>query len=317
MKHPYSHLCMIHSCLIVTLLTTVLLSTSATVRGADADGVVVGVIARYDEHGAGIPLERALALDIQAIQIKAPFPENRTQEVADEILAKCHEKGVVITSMQSGFTGESYKTIPDVKKTVGLVPKSTRAERMEQFKSVCDFAKKLGLDTVCFHIGFVPHDANDPDYADVLEMTRQLCDYAKAQGQQINLETGQEPGDVLIRFIRDTQRDNLFVNFDPANLILYGCGEPIETLKEILPYVKSVHCKDARWAEKRGEEWGTEVPFGEGDVNAELLLKTLHDGGFQGALIIERENRGDPERQAAEAQAGVELVERLAADLWK
>ncbi len=299
------------------LMVSLWLVPAITAPAAQGDGVVVGVIARYDEHGAGIPLEKALTMDIQAIQIKAPFPENRTQQVADEILAKCREKGIVITSMQSGFTGESYKTIPDVKRTVGLVPKPTRAQRMEQFKSVCDFAKKLGLDTVCFHIGFVPHDANDPDYADVLEMTRRLCDYAKAQGQRINLETGQEPGDVLVRFIRDTERDNLFVNFDPANLILYGCGEPIETLKEILPYVKSVHCKDALWAEKRGEEWGKEVPFGEGDVNAELFLKTLHDGGYRGALIIERENRGDPERQAAEAQAGVKLVERLAGELWK
>ena len=177
-------------CLIAALLANAWFGFSPIARSADRDGVVVGVIARYDEHGAGIPLEKALTMDIQAIQIKAPFPENRTQEVADEILTKCREKGIVITSMQSGFTGESYKTIPDVKRTVGLVPKSTRAERMEQFKSVCDFAKKLGLDTVCFHIGFVPHDANDPDYADVVDMTRQLCDYAKAQGLQINLETG-------------------------------------------------------------------------------------------------------------------------------
>lgn len=282
-----------------------------------AEPLLVGVIARYDEHGAGIPFETALDLGVSAIQIKAPFPENRTQKVADEILAKCKAKGIVITSMQSGFTGESYKTIPAVKETVGLVPKATRTERMEQFKSVCDFAKKLGLDTVCFHIGFVPHDAADPDYAEVVAMTRTLCAYAKKNGQRINLETGQEPGDVLVRFIRDTGCDNLFVNFDPANLILYGCGEPIATLKEIAPYVKSVHCKDAVWAKNRGAEWGTEVPFGEGDVNAELFLRTLKEIGFDGALIVERENRGDPIRQAKEAKAAAKLIEKLKAEIWK
>ena len=281
-----------------------------------AEPLVVGVIARYDEHGAGIPLEKALEMDIDAIQIKAPFPENRTQSIADEILKKCRDKGIAITSMQSGFTGESYKTIPAVKETVGLVPKATRAERMEQFKSVCDFAKMLGLDTVCFHIGFVPHDPNDADFSDVVAMTRTLCDYAKANGQKIHLETGQEPGDVLVKFIEATGCDNLFVNFDPANLILYGCDEPIETLKKIAPYVKSVHCKDAKWATNRGAEWGTEVPFGEGDVNAKLFLQTLHDIGFNGALIIERENRGDPERQAKEALAGVKLVEKLKGEIW-
>lgn len=282
-----------------------------------AEPLCVGVIARYDEHGAGIPFETALTMDVDAIQLKAPFPENRTQKVADEILAKCAEKGIVITSMQSGFTGESYKTIPAVKETVGLVPKATRQERMNQFKSVCDFAKKLGLDTVCFHIGFVPHDVSNPDYADVIDMTRTLCGYAKNNGQRIHLETGQEPGDVLVRFIKDTKCDNLFVNFDPANLILYGCGEPISTLKQIAPYVQSVHCKDALWAENRGVQWGQEVPFGEGDVGAALFLQTLHDIGFNGALIVERENRGDPARQAAEAQAAVILIEKLKSEIWK
>ena len=279
--------------------------------------LVVGVIARYDEHGAGIPFETAINLGVDAIQIKAPFPENRTQEVADEILAKCREKGIVITSMQSGFTGESYKTIPAVRETVGLVPRATRAERIEQFRSVCDFAKLLGLDTVCFHIGFIPHDPLDPDFADVVEMTKVLCDYAKGNGQKIHLETGQEPGDVLVTFIKATERDNLFVNFDPANLILYGCADPLETLKTVAPYVKSVHCKDAVWAKNKGVDWGTEVPFGEGDVNAKLFLQILHDTGFEGALIVERENRGDPERQALEAKRAAELIKTLKAEIWK
>lgn len=299
----------------ILFFSAVLAVVSAALSAAEP--LPVGVIARYDEHGAGIPFETALDLGVSAIQIKAPFPENRTQEVADEILAKCEAKGIVITSMQSGFTGESYKTIPAVKETVGLVPKATRAERMEQFKSVCDFAKKLGLDMVCFHIGFVPHDAADPDYADVVAMTRVLCDYAKRNGQRIHLETGQEPGDVLVRFIQDTGCDNLFVNFDPANLILYGCGEPIATLKEVAPYVKSVHCKDAVWAKNRGQEWGTEVPFGEGDVGAERFLRTLHDIGFNGALIVERENRGDPKRQAIEAKAAALYIEQMKNEIWK
>ena len=46
----------------------------------------------------------------------------------------------------------------------------------------------------------------------------------------VHLETGQETADGLLQFIADVGRDNLFVNFDPANMILYGTGEPIEAL---------------------------------------------------------------------------------------
>ncbi|MDO4585783.1 MAG: sugar phosphate isomerase/epimerase family protein [Planctomycetia bacterium] len=287
----------------------------------------VGVIARYDDHGAGIPLETALKMGVSAIQLKAPFPDHRTKRDAKIILDKVSKAGVQITSMQSGFTNESYKTIPIVRETVGLIPQKTRNERIEQFKSVCDFARELNLNIVCFHIGFVPHDSQDPDYIDVIKMTQSICDYAKGKGQRIHLETGQEPGDVLLRFIEDVDRDNLFINFDPANMILYGCDDPIITLKKVGKYVKSCHCKDALWADhsqdsdsqttkKRGLDWGTEVPFGQGDVNAELFLQTLKEIGFKGALIVERENKHQPEKQQQEAKDAVVLIEQLKAKMF-
>lgn len=286
-------------------------------EGFGTEPLVVGVIARYDDHGAGIPFETAIRLGVKAIQIKAPYPENRTPEVAAEILGKCAERGIVLTSMQSGFTGESYKTIPEVQETVGLVPKGTRQERMEQFLSVCEFAQMLGLDTVCFHIGFVPHETDSVDYREMVAVTRTLCDYAQHFGQKIHLETGQEPGEVLKQFIEEVQRDNLFINFDPANLILYGCGDPIETLQVVGAWVKSVHCKDAIYSDQPGITWGTEVPFGTGQVDARRFLETLRAIGFDGALIVERENRGDPERQSREAAAAAEWIEKIKADIWK
>ena len=64
-------------------------------------------------------------------------------------------------------------------------------------------------------------------------MTRDLCDHCQLNGQTLHLETGQETADGLLQFLADVQRDNLFVNFDPANMILYGTGEPIEALQKI------------------------------------------------------------------------------------
>jgi len=94
-------------------------------------------------------------------------------------------------------------------------------------------------------------------------------------------------------------------------MILYGSGEPIEALKKIGPYVRSVHCKDAKWAEKPGEEWGSEVPLGEGDVNIERFLATLKEIGYEGPLTIEREIPKEPARQKEEIGVAVRLLEEL------
>ena len=107
------------------------------------------------------------------------------------------------------------------------------------------------------------------------------------------------------------QRDNLFVNFDPANMILYGTGEPIEALKKIGRYVRSVHCKDALWSDQPGVTWGQEVPLGQGQVNIEAYLRTLQEIGYDGPLTIEREIPQEPARQKAEIGGAVELLERL------
>ena len=115
----------------------------------------------------------------------------------------------------------------------------------------------------------------------------------------------------MLQFLADVDRDNLFVNFDPANMILYGSGNPIEALKKVGSYVRSVHCKDGKWAAKPGEEWGSEVPLGEGDVGMETYLRTLVEIDYQGPLTIEREIPQDPERQKQEIGSGIRLLNEL------
>jgi sugar phosphate isomerase/epimerase len=125
------------------------------------------------------------------------------------------------------------------------------------------------------------------------------------------LETGQETADDLVVFIQDVGRNNLFINFDPANMILYGTGEPIAALKKVGRYVKSVHCKDGKWAKNPGKEWGQEVALGEGDVGMENYLRTLKEIGYDGPLTIEREIPQEPERQKAEIGGAIKLLSDL------
>jgi sugar phosphate isomerase/epimerase len=94
-------------------------------------------------------------------------------------------------------------------------------------------------------------------------------------------------------------------------MILYGSGEPIEALQKVGRWVRSVHCKDGKWAARPGQEWGTEVALGEGDVGMERYLRTLDSIGYHGPLTIEREIPQDPARQKAEIGRALGLLTEL------
>jgi sugar phosphate isomerase/epimerase len=270
----------------------------------------LGVFASIDA-GLGVKLEVAHELGVPTIQLHAPEKATRTSDDARRFLDRLAGFGIRITAVFGGFAGESYADIPTVTRTVGLVPPGTRAARTQEMKEIADFARLLGVDVVALHLGFVPHAPSDPLYGEVLAVTREVCDHCGGQKQALHLETGQEPADTLERFIRDVERDNLFINFDPANMILYGSGEPIEALERLGRYVRSVHCKDARWAANPGREWGTEVPLGEGDVGMENYLHMLDKIGYRGPLTIEREIPQEPERQKAEIGRALALLREL------
>ncbi len=270
----------------------------------------IGVFASVDA-GLGVKLEVAKELGVPTIQLHAPHKQSRTPEKAREFLTRLKEFGITLTAVFGGFDGESYADIPTVVRTVGLVPSETRAARTVEMKEISDFAKLLGCPVVALHLGFVPHDTKSPLYKEVLDITRDVCDHCQRNGQSLHLETGQETADDLLQFIGDVQRDNLFVNFDPANMILYGAGEPIAALKKVGKYVRSIHCKDGTWAKHPGKEWGCEVPLGQGDVGFYNYLKTLKEIGYTGPLTIEREIPQEPERQKAEIGHAVRVLTEL------
>lgn len=270
----------------------------------------LGVFASIDA-GLGVRLETARELGVSTVHLHTPHRPSRTPQRAAEFSARLSDLGIEATCVFAGFDGESYADIPTVKETVGLVPRSTRGARTAELKEIADFTRLLGVDVVGLHIGFVPHDRHDPDYGNVVRVAQETCDYLRSQDQSLHLETGQEPADVLLGFLRDVGRPNLFINFDPANMILYGVGEPLPALETLGPYVRSIHCKDARWSSQSGVTWGQEVRLGDGDVHFDKYLATLQRIGYQGPLTIEREIPQEPERQKAEIGAAVGLLKRL------
>ncbi|MEZ0265016.1 MAG: sugar phosphate isomerase/epimerase family protein, partial [Phycisphaerae bacterium] len=126
-------------------------------------------------------------------------------------------------------------------------------------------------------------------YAAIVARTREVADLFARDGMGLNLETGQEPAGELLAFLNEVARPTVGINFDPANMILYGAGDPIAAIRTLGPHIKSVHVKDGTASSNPGVEWGAEVPFGTGQVGADRFILALHDVGYRGPLCIERE----------------------------
>jgi sugar phosphate isomerase/epimerase len=275
----------------------------------------IGVFASIDA-GFGVRLEVVKELGIKTIQLHTPHKETRTDANAKAFTQKLKDYGITVTTVFLGFEGETYESIARTAETVGLVPAATRAARLAESYEIADFAAKLGVTAIGSHIGFVPHDRSSAEYKAVVETVQSLCDHLTKHGQSLHLETGQEPVDLLMEFMDDVQRPNIFINFDPANLILYGIDKPLEALRVVGSRVRGVHCKDGiATTGTPGVDWGAEVPFGKGEVDAEQFLRILHEIGYKGALTIEREIPAEPERQKAEIGQAVNLINELKAKI--
>ncbi|MDQ1473307.1 MAG: hypothetical protein QOJ99_4787 [Bryobacterales bacterium] len=221
------------------------------------------------------------------------------------------QTGFIVTTVFAAFRGESYADKPTVRDTVGFIPPSTRAEREKRTCEVSDFAAEIGAPAIATHIGCVPEDPQHPDHTGVREMVVRICDYAAAKGQRFALETGQESAPVLLEFIREVNRSNLGINFDPANMILYGTGDPVEALAILGGKVFSVHCKDGDWPPSdQPEALGSEKALGTGSVGMERFLRQLVKIGYQGPLAVERETH-DPAERLRDIQSGILLLNRL------
>jgi sugar phosphate isomerase/epimerase len=270
----------------------------------------LGVFTSIDA-GLGVDFDVLSRLGISTVHLYAPSAYKRTPETIGSLVSDLQQLGIEVTCVFAGFEGESYADIPTVGRTIGLVPTESRESRLAEFKRIADFASEIGVNAIGLHLGCVPHDPSNANYQEVLRVTREICDYCKSKNQAVHLETGQEPADVLLEFLANVERDNLFVNFDPANMILYGCGQPIPSLKKLGSFVRSVHCKDAKWSDQPGITWGQEMPLGQGDVDFAAFINALAEIGYRGPLTIEREIPREPERQEQEIRLAADLLTRL------
>lgn len=218
-----------------------------------------------------------------------------TDEYAEIVKNACKEHGVTITALWCGWKDgaiiDAWNFI-DGPQELGIVPEAYRFTRCMDLKHGSDFAKKIGVDTVATHLGFIPETPSTVEYRKVVFAVRDLAAYMKRNGQKFIFETGQETPVTLKRLIIDVEADNLGINLDPANLILYGKANPVDALDVFGEYVAGVHAKDGLYPTD-GYHLGKEVKVGEGKVNFPALVKKLKELGYDGALTIEREISGE------------------------
>ena len=206
-----------------------------------------------------------------------------------------------LMSTMVGTIGEDYSTLETIKKTGGIVPDATWEGNKKIVTEGAKLTKELGCKYMSLHAGFL--DESDPKaFATYVERVSWMRDEAKKYGVTILLESGQETAEDLVKFLEKVP--GVYVNFDPANMILYGKGEPREAVKLLAPWIRQVHVKDALFTEKPGT-WGTEVPWGDGAVGARAFITELEKAGYKGNYVIERES-GD--NRAAEIGLAAERL---------
>jgi len=217
--------------------------------------------------------------------------------------------GIDIVSGMIGFVGEDYSTMESIHATGGVAPDETWDENWENIPKAAEIAARLGIRLVTFHAGFIPANERDPVHAKLHHRLDLIADVFAARNIDVGFETGQETAGVLLAFLKKLGRPNVGVNFDPANMILYGHSEVIDALETLSPWLKQVHIKDGTTSLKAGT-WGEEVPAGTGEVPWREFFNTLAKVNFTGYACIEREAGVN---RVSDIQTARELVERMSA----
>lgn len=236
--------------------------------------------------------EKVRELDLQTCQVCVWNPALYTVENAKLIKEASRETGVTVSTLWAGWTGPGVWNFQDGPITLGLVPVAYRAHRLKELMAASDFALQLGVINIATHVGFLPENPNDTDYIGVITALRSLAQHLKNRGQYFLFETGQETPTTLVRAIEDVGTDNIGINFDTANLILYGKAASLDAVELFGKYVRDVHCKDGLFPTD-GHDLGQEVPLGQGKANIQAVVRHLLSIGYSGSLTIEREISGD------------------------
>jgi L-ribulose-5-phosphate 3-epimerase len=221
--------------------------------------------------------------------------ERLTADVTVPLKSALAKYGVEATAFSEHGPGSRVFDFYKGPETIGIVPAATREARIGNLKLAADIAAECGIPAIHTHCGFIPENPNDPLYAESVAAVKTIARHCKERGSMFLCETGEETPITLLRMIEDAGMDNVFVNLDVANLILYGKGNPVDAMDVIGHLVRGIHAKDGLFPTDP-RSLGKEVAIGEGKVDFATVFKRLADVKYQGPITIERETRGPQQR---------------------
>lgn len=232
------------------------------------------------------------AFGFASCQLCSWEPEKWTDENADGIRALAEKHGIEISSFWCGWEGPKVWDFYEGQRTLGLVPPQYREMRVKNLCDGADFAHRIGLTDVATHMGFIPECPFDPNFEPLCDAIRTVAQHLKTNGQYLLFETGQETPVTMLRCFEQVGMDNLGVNLDTANLILYGKANPVDALDVFGKYVRNLHAKDGFYP-VNGHDLGEEVRLGDGKVDFPALFRKLKELGYDAYVTIEREISGE------------------------
>lgn len=251
-------------------------------------------------------IESLAAIPITAVQLAlVPLIEHPRQWC--DAVARLRSRGVRILSGMMSTIGEDYSTLESISRTGGFRPEETWRGNLERALRLADLAADNGISLVTVHAGFIPESAADAERSRMLDRLRTVAEVFARRGVALGLETGQERATTLIGFLKELAHPSVGVNFDPANMILYGMGDPVEALRSLSPWVRQVHIKDALPTDRPGI-WGREVPAGAGAVAWVRFGEVLRSLQPPVDLVIEREQGG---RRSDDVRTALELARSM------
>lgn len=271
----------------------------------------LGVLSSFTEDGSN-PFDVIARYGVATTQLNNWDMSKWTRENAEKVKRDLKSSGVRLAALWTGYSGTVIWDLIDGPDTMGLIPEYTRKKRIADLKAGADFAAMVGAPAIITHCGFIPETPKCHLYMEVLDALGEIAEYCQKLGLEFWFETGQETPVTLLRTIEDIGLPNLGINLDTANIILYGKGNPVDALDVFGKYVRNLHVKDGVYPQD-GHKLGHETPIGQGKVDFEKVITKLHELGFTGELVVEREITG--EQQAKDIMTALDYIGKLVDNL--
>ena len=216
-------------------------------------------------------------------------PKVYTEEAADIIKEYADKYGIEISAQFCGYYDRytQWDMFFDFK-CAGINSPLFGQSRIEYLLSAIPFLQRLGITDMIIHAGYLPNNPFSDEYNTMLCAVKLLGGKLAQNGLNLLFETGAEAPISLLRLILDTGLDNLYINLDTANFIMYGLGNPVDALYTFGKYVRNVHAKDGL-PPTDPKKIGKEVEIGNGYADFDKIFKALHDHGYDRYITIERE----------------------------